>query len=83
MSEGIVSKHVEDPRTGVHRTDGDPDRLTYMCIACCEDWPCDVVTLAKAARAVLDYDPKERWGGPHDWLAELIGYYGEGTEGEP
>jgi hypothetical protein len=31
--------------------------------------------LRAAAKAVLDWDEKERWAGPHDWLAELIGYY--------
>jgi hypothetical protein len=31
--------------------------------------------LRAAAQAVLDWDEKERWAGPHDWLAGLIGYY--------
>jgi hypothetical protein len=33
-----------------------------------------VVEIAKAAKAVLDWTEKERWAGPYDWLAEVIGY---------
>jgi hypothetical protein len=77
-----VSAHVEDKTGGgFHRGPLPDESLTYPCAECEQDWPCDTATLAKAARAVLDYDPKERWGGPHDWLAALIGYYEESDRG--
>ena len=54
--------------------------LTIKANSTIEDLREELLMLATAARAVLDHDEKERWGGPHDWLAGLIGYYSEPTE---
>ncbi len=74
-TEALTERHVADPTTGVHRGPLPDESLTYACAECCMDWPCDVVRLAKVAKDVLDYDEKERWGSPHDYLSGLIGYY--------
>jgi hypothetical protein len=73
--EALLTQHVADPATGVHRGPLPDESLTYACAACEQDWPCDVVRLAKAVRDLLDWEEKERWAGPHDVLADLIGYY--------
>jgi hypothetical protein len=61
--EQIAAKHIPDPETGVHRGPLPDESLTYACAECLMDWPCDVVTLAKApldverlARAMVDAD---------------------------
>jgi len=40
----------------------------------------DAKALAEAGQAVLDWDPPERWAGPHDWLKEVIAAHKEATE---
>ena len=66
----IAARHVADerPGMGVHRGPLPDESLTYPCVECGNDWPCDVVLIGQIAATLVspaDYnavcDDREMW----------------------